>query len=132
MTLDDKIRELKEVVAKKESALGEKPKSVYKTNLKWSNTNILTLQLEGLVDLLSEVLYREEKNKEASKLLGLDDSHTSNLGDYKQDIILRGKILKYDQDKKELDAVKKKLDSLRSEELKRSDELEDLDKLLKG
>lgn len=126
---DTRVLKLREIVKQKEEALGVEPKAKYKTNLKFKGLNILTMQLEGVVKCLAEVLYEQEEFEQASKLIGCDFS--LDYRDLIDDLVLRGKILHYKERKKELDVLKKQLDSLRSEDLRRNDELDDLEKLLK-
>ena len=129
--LDDKVKELKIVVDKKTKELGIEPKADYCTNLKYGDVNLLTCSLDKLVELLADVLYKEEKLSEASALMEVDN-YKNTVTPYKLDIILRGKILNYKARKVQLQSLQKKLDDLRSEDLRKQDELGSLEDLLKG
>ena len=129
---DDKVKHLREVVDKKKRKLGDKPSTTYKTNLKYLGKNILTLSINDLVEVLSDILYKIEKYEEASKLLGVEFTKSSDLSDYRDDVITRGKYLQYNEKVKELEQIVTKLNNLRSEDLKKKDELADLESLLRS
>lgn len=129
MSSDKRVLALREVIAQKEKALGTEPKAVYKTNLSYDKRNILTLDLLGVRDCIAEVLYKVEKLKQANDLLGTD--LPIQLEDTLADLVLRGKILSYKAKVTEITNLKIKLDTLRSEDLRISDELDDLESLLK-
>lgn len=129
MNSDKRVLELRKIISQKEKALGLEPKATYKTNLLYDKRNILTLDLVGVRDCIAEVLYKVEKLKQANELLGVD--LPISLEDTLADLVLRGKILSYKSKVSEINTLKKKLDGLRSEDLRISDELDDLESILK-
>ncbi|MCP3683181.1 MAG: hypothetical protein GY861_10860 [bacterium] len=126
---DSRVIELRKVISTKTLALGEEPKAKYKTNLKCDKGNILVLSLPQIVDVLADTLFKQEKLQHAANLIGC--KLNEDYSDLIDDLTLRGKILQYKESKKELEKLNIKLDSLRSEELRRTDELDDLEAILK-
>lgn len=126
---DQRVLNLRKVIDQKETKLGEAPKPNYKTNLKVDNINVLTLNLDQVVVLLSKFLMEDEMLTQAAKLIGTDAPvDTKNMVD---DLVTRGKVLLYKKGKDELTVLRKQLDDLRSETLKREDHLDKLESLLK-
>lgn len=126
---DQRVLNLRKVIDQKETELGEAPKPNYKTNLKVDNINVLTLNLEQVVVLLSKFLMEDKMLTQAATLIGTDaPADTKNMVD---DLVTRGKVLLYKKGKDELTVLRKQLDDLRSETLKREDHLDKLESLLK-
>lgn len=128
---DYKVLELKKIIDAKEAELGVKPKPNYKSNLKVHSKNILVMDIYEIINNISKILEFQDRAKRACHLVGHDFEDVNTYEDQLQDLILRGKILTYDKKKKGLDSFKAKLDELRSEELKKSDALSELEELLK-
>lgn len=125
---DSRVLHLRKVIDQKVVELGEQPKATYKTNLKVDKINVLTLTLPQVVELLSEVLSKGAFLQHASSMIGMDLPEDSS--DMADDLIMRGKVLLYKQRKDELDKLRKDLDDLRSESLKREDQLDTLESVL--
>lgn len=125
---DARVLQLRKAIEQKVMELGEQPKVSYKTNLKVGNVNVLTLTLPQVVELLSEVLSKEAFLQHASSMIGVDLPKESS--DMVDDLVMRGKVLLYKQRKDELDNLRKQLDDLRSESLKREDQLDVLESIL--
>lgn len=125
---DSRVLHLRKVIDQKMTELGEQPKTAYKTNLKVGNANVLTLTLPQVVELLSEVLSKGAFLQHASSMIGVDLPKESS--DMVDDLVVRGKVLLYKQRKDELDNLRKDLDDLRSESLKREDQLDVLESVL--
>ena len=125
---DSRVLQLRKVIDQKVTELGEQPKVSYKTNLKIGNVNVLTLTLPQVVELLSEVLSKGAFLQHASSMIGVDLPKESS--DMVDDLVVRGKVLLYKQRKDELDKLRRDLDDLRSESLKREDQLDVLESVL--
>lgn len=113
---------------KKEKTLGTKPKADYKSNMLYNKKQILVMSLTEIRDSIADILYKKDKQQEANKLLNAE--LPINGEQYLQDLVLRGKILLWEDGIKEVNMLKAKLDSLRSEDLRVSDELDSLEDLL--
>ncbi|UOK16871.1 hypothetical protein [Vibrio phage phiKT1024] len=126
---DSRVLQLRNLVKEKTEELGPKPEAKYKTNLKFDGKNILTMTLETLVLTLSEAMGKSEKFNLAAQMVDVDlDNPYQDIID---DIVLRAQILKYNTKQSELQSLVQTLDDLRSEDLKRSDSLDSIEKLLK-
>lgn len=125
---DSRVLQLRKVIDQKVTELGDQPKASYKTNLKVGNVNALTLTLPQVVELLSEVLSKGAFLQHASSMIGVDLPKGSS--DTVDDLVVRGKVLLYKQRKDDLDKLRKDLDDLRSESLKREDQLDVLESVL--
>lgn len=126
---DSRVLQLRNLVKEKTEALGPKPEAKYKTNLRFEGKNILTMTLETLVLTLSEAMGKSEKFNLAAQMVDVDlDNPYQDIID---DIVLRAQILKYNTKQAELQSLIQTLDELRSEDLKRSDSLDSIEKLLK-
>lgn len=126
---DERVLQLRNLVKEKTEELGPKPEAKYQTNLKFEGKNILTMPLETLVLTLSEAMGKSEKFNLAAQMVDVDlDNPYQDIID---DIVLRAKILKYNAKQAELQDLVQTLDELRSEDLKRSDSLDSIEKLLK-
>ncbi|WXB47781.1 hypothetical protein WCWAEYFT_CDS0079 [Vibrio phage VB_VaC_TDDLMA] len=126
---DSRVLQLRNLVKEKTEALGPKPEAKYKTNLRFEGKNILTMTLETLVLTLSEAMGKSEKFNLAAQMVDVDlDNPYQDIID---DIVLRAQILKYNTKQSELQSLIQTLDELRSEDLKRSDSLDSIEKLLK-
>lgn len=126
---DERVLHLRNLVKEKTEALGPKPEVKYQTNLKFEGKNILTMTLETLVLTLSEAMGKSEKFNLAAQMVDVDlDNPYQDIID---DIVLRAQVLKYNEKQAELQSLVQTLDELRSEELKRSDSLDSIEKLLK-
>jgi len=126
---DNRVIELRKILDDKVKNLGVEPKAKYKTNLKVGDVNVLTLNLDNCVKLLAEILSKQDYIQKAVVMVG--DIKIDDYQEVINDLVLRCKILKYKKDKLELDALQKQLDNLRSEELRKNDSLDELEKLLK-
>ena len=87
------------------------------------------MSLEDIITHLAYTLCVQEKKQAASNLIGCEVDH--DLQGRVDDLVMRGKILKYKADKMEITKLHKKLDALRSEQLKKNDMLDELEELLK-
>lgn len=125
---DKRVLDLRKKVEEKEKALGTKPKADYKSNMLYNKKQILVMSLTEIRDSIADILYKKDKQQEANKLLDVELPISGE--QYLQDLILRGKILSWENSHKEVEVLKRKLDSLRSEDLRISDELDDLESLL--
>lgn len=125
---DKRVLDLRKKVEEKEKALGIKPKADYKSNMLYSKKQILVMSLTEIRDSIADILYKKDKQQEANKLLNVELPISGE--QYLQDLILRGKILSWENSHKEVEVLRYKLDSLRSEDLRISDELDDLESLL--
>ncbi len=126
---DSRVLQLRNLVKEKTEELGPRPEAKYKTNLKFDGKNILTMTLETLVLTLSEAMGKSEKFNLAAQMVDVDlDNPYQDIID---DIVLRAQILKYNTKQSELQSLVQTLDDLRSEDLKRSDSLDNIEKLLK-
>lgn len=125
---DKRVLDLRKKVEEKEKTLGTKPKADYKSNMLYNKKQILVMSLTEIRDSIADILYKKDKQQEANKLLNAE--LPINGEQYLQDLVLRGKILLWEDGIKEVNMLKAKLDSLRSEDLRVSDELDSLEDLL--
>lgn len=145
-TNDTKIKKFLKVVEEKRKELGTKPRARWLTNGLFKspngnghfNLNTVT-DAERLVDALAELVMLQEARKVASRMLGLEEPDFTdfkhdgyNIGEWRDDFILRLQIVNYDKKKKELTKLEAKLKDLRSEDLKTADALDDIASMLNG
>ena len=125
---DNRVLALREVIAKKTKELDNAPSAKYKSNLQYGSKNILVLSYQDIRAAIAELLVKQNMNTQVNDLLGHDEAFTQQ--DILDDLVLRGKILAYNKKADELATFQKKLDALRSEDLRIADELDDLESLL--
>lgn len=125
---DSRVLALREVIAQKTKELGKAPVAKYKGNLQYSGKNVLVMSYQDIRAAIAELLVKQNMNTQVNNLLGSDEAFTQQ--DILDDLVLRGKILTYNKKADELETFQKKLDALRSEDLRVADELDDLESLL--
>lgn len=125
---DSRVLALREVIAQKTKELGKAPVAKYKGNLQYSGKNVLVMSYQDIRTAIAELLVKQNMNTQVNNLLGSDEAFTQQ--DILDDLVLRGKILTYNKKADELETFQKKLDALRSEDLRVADELDDLESLL--
>ena len=125
---DSRVLALREVIAQKTKELGKAPVAKYKGNLQYSGKNVLVMSYQDIRAAIAELLVKQNMNTQVNNLLGSDETFTQQ--DILDDLVLRGKILTYNKKADELETFQKKLDALRSEDLRVADELDDLESLL--
>lgn len=125
---DSRVLALREVIAQKTKELGKAPVAKYKGNLQYSGKNVLVMSYQDIRAAIAELLVKQNMNTQVNNLLGSDEAFTQQ--DILDDLVLRGKILAYNKKAEELETFQKKLDALRSEDLRVADELDDLESLL--
>lgn len=125
---DSRVLALREVIAQKTKELGKAPVAKYKGNLQYSGKNVLVMSYQDIRAAIAELLVKQNMNTQVNNLLGSDEAFTQQ--DILDDLVLRGKILAYNKKADELETFQKKLDALRSEDLRVADELDDLENLL--
>jgi len=127
---DKKIKDLLTAIETKRKALGSKPKAQWKTNGVLESTNINTINsLDKCVFLASRLLQERSVTKEACEFLGVpqqDSERSSWINDALDDVKLRTQIIKWEAEKKKLQAMESKLKDLRSEDAKTADALADI------
>ena len=129
-TRDTRVLELRKVIKEREKALGSCPKADYSSNLQYNKKNILVLKLSEILESISQLLSQKDYFSKAEGLVGITSSGFPQQS-ILNDLVLRGKILKWQEGDMEIKELKSKLDALRSEDLRVSDELDDLENLLK-
>ncbi len=136
---DDKIKNLLAEINAKRSSLGTKPKGPWKTNgiLKVDsgiNINVVS-SLEQCVSIAARLISEKISYDRASVFLELPEKSISDqmalLNDSLDDVKLRSKMIVWEQEKKKLEAMEKKLKDLRSEDAKTEDALADIENSLK-
>ncbi len=125
---DSRVLALREVIAQKTKEIGKAPVAKYKGNLQYSGKNVLVMSYQDIRAAITELLVKQNMNTQVNNLLGSDEAFTQQ--DILDDLVLRGKILAYNKKAEELETFQKKLDALRSEDLRVADELDDLESLL--
>ena len=125
---DSRVLALREVIAQKTKEIGKAPVAKYKGNLQYSGKNVLVMSYQDIRAAIAELLVKQNMNTQVNNLLGSDEAFTQQ--DILDDLVLRGKILAYNKKADELETFQKKLDALRSEDLRVADELDDLESLL--
>lgn len=125
---DKRILELRKKVELKEKELGAEIKPKYLTNLKYNDKNILIMKLPEIVKSMAEVSVLIEKTEQICKELNIP--YNEELSDIYSDLKSKGLSLVYKDKKSELNKLKSKLDSLRSERLRTTDELDNLEGIL--
>lgn len=135
---DNKIKELMVLAEKKKKALGKKPRATWRTNgvFKFNNGAHMNLNAvcseDAIVDALAFALIGKSATIEACEILGVAEQEVEyngyTLEDWTFDFKLRVSMIKWDKDKKKLDALEKKLNGLISEDAKTEMALEDIAK----
>lgn len=139
---DAKIKKLMQTVEDKKKALGTKPRKVLDTNgvFKYpsgDHFNInATNDTKKIVAALAFLLQWENTHRDAAGRLGLDDDEPYVHDGYTveawgADFKHRVAVIEYERKKRELDALKRKLDGLISADGKTEMELESIEALLK-
>jgi hypothetical protein len=134
---------IKEMIAKikeKKEQLGTKPRGILETNGVFENENGKVLnvntinELYVLVSCLATILAREDYLKKASDVLGVKNTGFDYCGysvdQWKRDFTLRKDIIEWNAKSKELSKLEEKLKTLRSEEARTEEELEEIGKIL--
>ena len=136
---DKKIRALLDLVESKKETLGEKPKGNWKTNCVWNLeknfVNINTIpDVETCVVLLANLISKESYRLSAFDLLEIEPFDTKYCGflydDWAHDFKLRASMIKWEEKNRELKKLEEKLNSMKSDDAKTEDTLEDIKKLL--
>ncbi len=138
---DERIKELIKITEAKKAALGTKPKAAWKTNgifkvaMVEKHLNLNTVNnVETLVDALAALLIYRTSIQEAEKILGLQLSERQHdgypLSDWVADFKLRISMIKYDEEKKKIEALETQLKSLISEDCKTEMALDEITKSL--
>lgn len=137
---DNKIKSLLSKVESQQIALATKPKVSWLTNaiFKYTDTNFFNLNTvkepQILVEALSFLLEKETTLAHAATLLGVDVKPLMWQGyavsDWQADFKKRIDIIKWEEKKTQLEAMKKKLSSLVSEETKTEMELSVIESML--
>jgi hypothetical protein len=137
---DDKIRDLLARVEEQQAGLGTKPKAAWQTNaiFKYKDGSFFNLNTvkdpQPLVEALATLLERETLLQEAGKRLGVPVQSVMwdgySVTEWEQDFQKRIQIIRWEERKAQLDATKKKLNSLVSEEAKTELELATIEHLL--
>lgn len=137
---DDKIKTLLATVEQQKAALGTKPRASWVTNaiFKYKDGTHLNLNTvrtsQPLVDALAYLLEKQGLQQAAANHLGVRLEPFSwegySLQEWMQDFKLRLDILHWEDKKAQLEATKKKLHALVSEEAKTEMELADIEKML--
>lgn len=137
---DDKIRDLLARVEEQQAGLGNKPKVARLTNgiFKYKDGTFFNLntvrEAQPLIEALATMLERDNQVREAAKRLGAEpqpfvwDGHP--IAEWEADFKNRLDILRWEEKKAKLDATKKKLNGLVSEEAKTEMELASIEHLL--
>lgn len=127
---DQRVLALREVIAAKTKELGNPPAAKYKTNLSIGGKNVLALTLNEIRSNMANLLVLKAANTDVNLLLG--HVETFDQQDLLDDLVVRGKILLHKTKEAELKKLQDKLDALRSEDLRISDELDNLEELFKN
>jgi len=137
---DETVKKLIKLVEKKKAEMGKRPKVSLETNgvFKFRSGGHLNLNTVSstrtLVSALSFLLQEEGTSERAAEMLGVEvpeftwDNYTVAqwAGDFKQ----VSRLIEWRGKKKQLDALNKKLDQLRSEEVRTEMELDSIAKML--
>ena len=130
---DKKIKELLKAAEKKKAELGVKPKPHWKTNGIINKNNINTLNnVDAIVSVATDLILEKEGLLKAHKFLEVAEptKRMEFIENALDDLKLRVDIIKWDAEKKKLQAMEKKLKDLRSADAKTEDELSELTSLL--
>ena len=134
---DEQIKQVLTYIKTKTEALGTKPRGSWKTNgvFKFdggeTHKNINTINdVEVCVDILADLLQEKNCRDEAAKLLDVESTEVKwndySFDDWLHDIKLRTSMIKWDIEKKKLNALESKLKDLRSEDAKTADAISDI------
>ena len=142
MSNDDRIKVLLDAVELQQSQLGRKPRASYETNAIFRyddkrHLNINTVKNPNvLVEALAFLLEKQARSQEAAGLLDVSLSTFQWNGysteDYANDFKRRIEIINFAVRKTKLDATKKKLKTLVSEEARTGMELDEIADLLQS
>jgi hypothetical protein len=137
---DDKIKVLLEKVEEQKAGLGTKPKASWETNgiFKYTDGSYFNINTvkdpQRLVNALALLLEKESLQGQAAERLGVEaqslDWNGFPVSDWEADFKKRIDIVKWQERKKQLEATKKKLKSLVSDEGKTEMALADIEKML--
>lgn len=136
---DAMIQELLAKVEAQKKVLGTKPRGTYATNgvFKFSTSDFININVvtdfSRLASALGFLLIQEEAFKKGCEALDVTgtfkwDGYTRN--DWEDDFRMRVSIIRYDVNKKKLEAAQAKLNSLISEDARTAMELDALKDLL--
>jgi hypothetical protein len=135
---DEKIKELLEIINLKRKNLGKKPKIFLRTNalLEMEGENILNIntiqRLSECINIVSKILHKQELYTRAAKILDIEIKENEHkisgfpVNDWIADLKSKADLIKWNIENKNIKAIEAKLKNLRSEELKTSDELDDI------
>lgn len=133
---DDKIKAVLKTIESKREKLGTKPANNLKTNgvlIKepGSHLNLNTINdIKTCVDTVAFILQKKNLIEESVKLLEIEYADYTFNGysfeDWLCDFKLRASIITWNQEKKKLTALEKKLKDLRSEDAKTDDAISDI------
>ena len=134
---DDNVKKLLTLVETKRNKLGDKPVGKWVTNGLWkyqgTSTNINTLvNVADCVDIVAQIIKEKGSREEAAKLLEVNLAEFTiggfNLNSWVQDFKVKARMIQWDNEKKKLVALEKKLKALRSEDAVTTDALADIEK----
>lgn len=133
-TNDKQIKEYRQKVEAKRAQLGEKPRLAYETNgmlpLDGNKYNLNTLRnIEGCVDLASQLISRRDAQDVANKHLGTDVQITFGgftINQWLDDIKIRVNLMKWEVENKKLQAMDAKLAELLSDDAKTADAIAEI------
>lgn len=135
-TLDQKIVEISEVIAKQKTLVESECK---RAEVKWSTTGVLninglkvTIQIaneEQIVSGLAELILKEDAHNKAAKMLESKAKFKFDgyeIEKWRADMETRLAQIKYKKSKEKLESLERRLKSIMSEDTKRSMELESI------
>ena len=128
---DIKIKSLLKTIEEKRNQLGTKPKVAWKTNgiIKLENAtyNINTINsIELCIEIAANLIKNRSAIKEAHLFLEVEYKEDDSISDTLSDIKLRANIIRWDIEKKKLQAMESKLKDLRSVDAKTEDALSEI------
>jgi hypothetical protein len=130
---DEQIRRLLQSIEEKKIQIGTKPKASWLTNGVIEERNINTITtVSDCIAIVSKLIGKKEACINACKFLEvLDDfDYIEGINNSLSDLKLRTQMIKWDIEKKKLNALETQLKNLRSADAKTEDELENIIKTL--
>lgn len=137
---DDQVKQLLAALEQKKLELGARPKAVLVTNgiYKLNDKEHVNLNTVNDLDILVKTyaLIQSQHNSLVAAAFDLEikyDAHVISgytLAEWKQDFLYRAQVINWQKREAELNAAKRKLESLVSEDLKTEQALADLSELL--
>lgn len=136
---DQRVNELMQKVESQEASLGPRPKISYNTNAKFNfsedtSINFNTAQKPSLlVEAMALLLEKKSFYEQAAEMLGVPSPFSwfgYSFEEWQEDIKARLDLIKWQLNKKKLDATKKQLETLLSSEGKTSKVLDSIEDML--